>query len=299
MHYICIIIILHLSESVKRIFLLLVFINFSILAYFISRPYSFYKSIAVRYIDSFDQLVINDSIGHDTLIINTIKFLPPRKSTVYTIKKNQRIERLLEGGGNCSNQSVAMGAILSGKKQRYQVVHLMPVPEFLEGSGHTVLQTIYKDSLAIFDLLGRSLLKKNNHSITYRDLDSLANENAILSIETNILNSNRDSVEQYYTHPFKTFIIGIVPDEEYNKFYSFNKWLPIVTQETRYTQAFYYAVACIFNKLPHIYVQKKDEKKLSSYPIYTVDRILSFTLIITTWLSLGVLIFTIIRKAVI
>lgn len=156
----------------KKIGSLLFAIVLIIISYFLLRPYSFYKSIAIRYTDETEKLIHKYSLFLDSLTVNSIKVLPKRQGTVFSIKKKERIKKQLQGSGNCSNQSVASGAILSEFGKHYQVIHPMPVPTFLEGSGHTALQAEYKDSLAIFDILGRSLIKQNNHLINYRDLDS-------------------------------------------------------------------------------------------------------------------------------
>gem|GEM_PF-1107676 len=57
-------------------------------------------------------------------------------------------------------------------------------------------------------------------------------------------------------------MIGIVPDYEYQKFYAFTDWLPIIKKESRKTQSFYYAIAVMFNRLPHVCVDTKNKEKL-------------------------------------
>jgi len=268
----------------KKIILALILINCILLVYFYSRPYSFYKAIAIRSIVSFETLIKSDSINSDNFAINTISQLPEKRGTVYSHNKEKRQKLFLEGYGNCSNQAVAMGSLLSDQNKNFQVVHLMPVYGFLEGGGHSVMQTTYNDSLMIFDLLGRSILRKENHLINYKDLDSIAERTTKNKISFQILNNNRANVENYYNADSNYFVIGVVPDKEYDKFYAFTKYLFVTEKETRFSQAFAYSITSLFNKLPHIYIQEKDLAKLKENKKFTLDRILSFSLVINTWL---------------
>jgi hypothetical protein len=277
--------------------LTLILLNLLLVAYFYLRPYSFYKAIAIRSIDNFQELIISDTINQDIFTINTISNLSQRRGTVYTHNRAKRVKLFKEGFGNCSNQAVGMGTILSDYKKRFQVVHLMPIFQFLEGGGHTVLQTTYNDTLMIFDLLGRSILRKNNHLINYLDLDSLANKKSNSPIAFDILNPNRASVESYYNPDInKNIIIGIVPDDEYRKFYSFTKYLYTPEKESRITQAFFYSITTLVNKLPHIYVLEKDYEKLNQNKKFKFDRFLSFTLVINTWIIFTLLLLFFLNK---
>lgn len=277
----------------KKVLLILILLNCLLVVYFYTRPYSFYKAIAIRSVADIETLIETDTINSDNFAINTISQLPARRGTVYSHNKQKRQKLFLEGYGNCSNQAVAMGSLLSDQNKNFQVVHLMPVYGFLEGAGHSVLQTTYNDSLMIFDLLGRSILRKNNHLITFKDLDSLAEKKAKTNILLEILNNNRADVANYYNADSNNFVIGIVPDNEYKKFYAFTKFLYTPEKETRITQAFFYSITTLFNRLPHIYIQEKDLEKLKQNKIFTRDRILSFSLVINTWLIFALIILSI------
>lgn len=274
----------------RRVIIALILVNLCLITYFYTRPYSFYKVIAIRSVSDFTSLVETDTINQDDYTLSTISKLPEKRGTIYTHNKEKRKQMFLEGYGNCSNQAVAMGTLLSERNKTFQVVHLMPIYQFLEGGGHTVLQTTFKDSLMIFDLLGRSILKKNNHLINYNDLDSLASNSALQPITFDILNPKRAKVETYYNPDSnKNIIIGIVPDQEYKKFYSFTKHLYTPKKETRLTQAFFYSITTLFNRLPHIYVQERDIEKLNQNKKFIIDRFLSFTLIINTWIIFSII----------
>jgi hypothetical protein len=274
----------------KKTILTLILTNLFLAAYFYTRPYSFYKAIAIRSVDNFNELIIGDTINQDNFTINTISNLPFKSGTVFSHNRSKRVHSFKDGFGNCSNQSVAMGSILSDYNKRFQVIHLMPIFELLEGRGHTVLQTTYNDSLMLIDLVGRSIPKKDNHLINYLDLDSLANNSSKKSITFEILNPKRARIESYYnTDSNKNIIIGIVPDEEYKKFYSFTRYLYSPEKESRVTQTFFYSITTLFNKLPHIYVQEKDFGKLSQNKKFKLDRFLSFTLVINTWIIFSVI----------
>lgn len=268
----------------KKTILTLILINLLLVIYFYTRPYSFYKAIAIRSVQDFGSLIKSDSINSDEYTINTISQLPGKRGTVYSHNKEKRQKLFLEGYGNCSNQAVAMGSLLYDRNKKFQVIHLMPVFEFLEGGGHSVLQTTYYDSLMIFDLLGRSILRKNNHLVTYKDIDSLAEKTNKNKISLQILNSNRADVEDYYNPDSNYFVVGIVPDEEYRKFYDFTQHLYVPEKETRITQALFYSITTLFNKLPHIYIQEKDLDKLNQNKKFKLDKNLSFGLVINTWL---------------
>jgi hypothetical protein len=281
----------------KKAILTLIIINLFLVAYFYSRPYSFYKVIAIRTVKDFNGLIKTDTINSDLVTTKLISQLPEKRGTVYSHNKEKRKQLFLKGFGNCSNQAVAMGTILSEQNKRFQVVHLMPVNEFLNGGGHTVLQTTFRDTLMIFDLLGRSILKKENHLINYKDLDSLANKSSNQEIKFQILNTNRAKVESYYNPDSNNnFIIAIVPDEEYKKFYSFTNYLYTPEKETRLTQALFYSLTSLFNKLPHIYVQEKDVERLNKNKDFKVDRFLSFALVINTWIIFSLVTISLLNK---
>ena len=281
----------------KKAILTLIIINLFLVAYFYSRPYSFYKVIAIRTVKDFNGIIKTDTINSDLVTTKLISQLPEKRGTVYSHNKEKRKQLFLKGFGNCSNQAVAMGTILSEQNKRFQVVHLMPVNEFLNGGGHTVLQTTFRDTLMIFDLLGRSILKKENHLINYKDLDSLANNSSNQEIKFQILNTNRAKVESYYNPDSNNnFIIAIVPDEEYKKFYSFTNYLYTPEKETRLTQALFYSLTSLFNKLPHIYVQEKDVERLNKNKDFKVDRFLSFALIINTWIIFSLVTISLFNK---
>ncbi len=280
----------------KKTILTLILINFLLVAYFYTRPYSFYKVISIRSVQDFESHIQSDSINSDEYIIKTISQLPEKRGTVYSHNKEKRQKLFLEGYGNCSNQAVAMGSLLYDRNKKFQVIHLMPVFEFLEGGGHSLLQTTYNDSLMVFDLLGRSILRKDNHFITYKDIDSIAERTNKNKISLEILNSNRADVENYYNPDSNYFVIGIVPDEEYKKFYDFTRYLYVPEKETRITQAFFYSITTLFNKPPHIYIQEKDFYKLNQNKKFKLDRILSFGLVINTWLTLIVFFIAILLK---
>jgi hypothetical protein len=268
----------------KKIVFTLILFNLALVAYFYTRPYSFYKVIAIRSVKDFNSLIESDSINLDDFIIKTISSLPEKSGTVYTHNEEKRKKKFLEGYGNCSNQAVALGTILNDQNKRFQVIHLMPIHEFLEGGGHTVLQTSFKDTLMIFDLSGRSILKKEDKVINYRDLDSLANLTSGKDISLQILNPYRSKTEIYYTpDSTKNIIIGMVPDKEYEKFYSFTKHLYTPEKESRITQAFFYSLTAMINKLPHIYVQESDFDKFNENKKFKIDRFLSFGLVVNTW----------------
>jgi hypothetical protein len=281
----------------KKTILPLILINLLLAAYFYIRPYSFYKAIAIRSVEELKELVVSDTINKDNFTISTISNLPQKNGTVYTHNRAKRIKLFKDGYGNCSNQAVAMGTILYDFNKRFQVVHLMPIFQFLEGGGHTVLQTTYNDTLMIIDLLGRSILKKDNHLINYLDLDSLTNNSSNKPISFEIINPKRARVEGYY-HPDSTqnIVIGIVPDVEYKKFYAFTKYLYTPEKESRITQAFFYSIAIMFNKLPHIYVQESDFEKLNQNKKFKLDRFLSFTLVIITWIVISLLVILLFKK---
>jgi hypothetical protein len=281
----------------KKTILTLILINLLLAAYFYTRPYSFYKAIAIRSVDELNDLIVRDSINKDNFIISTINDLPNRNGTVFTHNKEKRIKLFKDGYGNCSNQAVAMGAILNEYHKRFQVVHLMPINQFLEGGGHTILQTTYNDTLMILDLLGRSILKKDNHLINYLDLDSLANNSSNHPLTFEIINYKRSRIEGFYNpDSTKNVIIGIVPDDDYKQFYTFTKYLYTPEKESRITQAFFYSIAIMFNKLPHIYVQESDFEKLNQNKKFKLDRFLSFTLVIITWIVISLLVILLFKK---
>jgi hypothetical protein len=269
----------------RRFLKILLILNLLLLSYFIFKPYAFYKAITIRFIDDTSLLLKMDTSISNDLLYNTINSLKKIPTTVYATTKQERINKFLNGEGNCSNQAIAMGEILNNHKKKYQIIHLLPLFDFTIGGGHTLLQTNLNDSLALIDITGRAIIRYRNKLIDAKELESIINTKNKSLIRLEILNNLRYETEKYYYNHKQDYVLGIIPDREFLKFYSFISYLPSIKNEDKFTQSIYYGLASLFNKLPNVYINKSNKKKIFR-GTFIFDFTFSYGLLISTWVTI-------------
>jgi len=249
-----------LIKSTKTVTAILSLLVIVLARYFlVTSPVAFQKSVAIKFVNK-SQLMLPEPKSY--IDIQQILHKIPYKDyggMVYEIQPQQKYSQTIKNGyGNCSNLVFGLAYHLRQRNHEYQIVHLLPPDGFLNGDGHTVINTPYvingKNSYGIVDVHEGGLPQDNDLLI---DLNSLRNANfsnpSILS-----LNPNKDEQSPYYGEFLDNSIVGIIKSEEVDVYFNFIDKIYVPLGNKKIEKMLYDGLSVVFGYYPNIYVVQED-----------------------------------------
>jgi len=253
-----------LIRNTKILTIILLSVVMLLSGYFMATsPVAFQKSTAIKFVKE-SELMLSEPESYID-IQEILHKIPYKKnaSMVYEVQPKQKYSKTIKNGdGNCSNLAFGLAYFLRKQNHEYQIVHLLPPDGFLNGQGHTVVNTPYvingKSNYGIVDVLEGGLPQVNDLFI---DINSLRKASfsspSILS-----LNPNKDSKSPYYGEFLNNSIIGIIKSKEVNEYFNFIDTIYIPLGNKKAEKMLYDGLSIVFGYYPYIYVLKNDSDVL-------------------------------------
>ncbi len=224
----------------------------------IQNPVAFQKSVVVQPVD-FDTL--ETSYDRNNFDVRAILEAVPYQSTamVYEVEPEAKYIKTIEQGyGNCSNMTFGLAYYLSRQQQQYMIVHLMPIDGFLQGEGHTVVNTSYmldgKRYSGIVDVLGGGLPRNNGAFVELADLRAGNMQNVSLLT----LNPRKGEGSPFYGEFLDTSVVGVIFSEDVESYFDFIGSIYIPLGSRKLEKYIYDGIAILFGKYPAVYVDTQD-----------------------------------------
>lgn len=250
---------------------LLFVVNAVVALFFIlTSPFSLQKSLSIQQNDVRD--VITDADARITgkgelfdirLFLGAIPYNDNPKMVYAVLPKSRYQKTVIEGDGNCSNLVFGVAYYLLKKQHDFQVVHFIPVDFFMNGDGHTVLNTYYSlDGVGVIfgvvDVFEGGIPSYSGQPVTLNQLLEYDDDITIMP-----LTSLKDNVSLYYTREFlQSAVIGVVSSEDISDYFHFIEkiYVPILSQKAE--KYVYDSISLLFGRFPVTKVSPADYERL-------------------------------------
>lgn len=175
-------------------------------------------------------------------------------SQVWSISPRERYrETILEGGGNCSNLAFGLAYLLDQRGVDFQIIHLMPRDNFLDGAGHTILRTRLRyrgmEQPAIVDVLAGGLPMTAGRPIDVDQLGGPVRDFALASF-----NDRKPERSPYYGRFLEDSSVGVISGREVAAYYRFLETVYVPLGNQRLEKYVYDGLALLAGRYPEIHV---------------------------------------------
>lgn len=176
---------------------------------------------------------------------------------------------MLNGYGNCANKCRGLSYYLEQRNMRFQRVELLPVGNFIRGSGHVLVRTKYlyrgEERVGLIDMLEGGLPAKDGSPI---DLDQL--KTAIpFTINIAPLNVRCDRQSDYYGTFLETAVIAVSDSEDIRRYFRWVEKVYLPTGNPKLERFLCNASAIVLGRFPRLHVSEADFDKLVA-PVFGV-----------------------------
>ena len=229
-------------------------------------PVAFQKANLI----TIEALALSKHPLHDSAVNSIIAQIPalPKDgmNVFFEVSPRDKWQRVLTTGqGDCSHLSFGLAYRLRELKVEYEIVHLLPLREFLEGDGHTVIATPYTfrevHNFALVDLLegGIPLNASGRQAVT----QDLVNHNMSAFGELISYRDGKAVTSKYYTTNYlSNAAFGRVLSSEVADYFDFMELIYFDIGSRPIQKYVFDGISLIFGKLPKIYVSESDFYRL-------------------------------------
>lgn len=250
----------------------------------LEHPVAFRNSIVIRvFPEGASTRLAADPEGFDIApLLKSINFW---RSMEYDIDPEIRYRKtMLEGRGNCSNMALGFAYLLSVECRKYQILHLLYPSGFLEGNGHTVVNTAYRlngrTQTGVIDIFEGGVAILEGRVLGLDDLrhGDLAKAR-ILSLQR-----DGDTLTTTYMSRGERPEIGSISSVECERYFRWTKRIYFPMGSDKLEKYIYDAASLVLGFYPDVYVEAADFQTL--FESHGKIRFLSIAFI---WLVRGLL----------
>jgi len=252
--------------TVSILFLVIILItSLFLIAY---TPISLQKTLTIKPINNQELVIQKNRYEENINEFNVEHFISsiPYNSTETTfsvLPKDRFEESIINGNGNCSNLIFGAAYYFLENQMDFYAIHLLPLDNFLDGYGHTVLYMNFRlnDSdiqEGIVDIFEASIPTVQGLPI---DIDELITSRG--NIELYTINSlNRERFNYFRQSYLEDKVLGSVNSEEIQRYFNFLENIYISLGNEELEKLVYDSLAIIFGYFPNTIVTKTDFNQL-------------------------------------
>ena len=196
-----------------------------------------------------------------------------KRGNNYSVTTHGRINNYFQGIGNCSQQATAFGLILDSLGFNYEIVHILPKKNLLQGSGHSIIQVLTPSRNFLIDPLFKMMpgitTYFNDRLIDIYDLRSRTISDSNFHV-FRVLQQKIDT--NYYRNSFAVAYARVNSVDMKEYFSQNDKIVKLFRlRETKINKLIINAIAALTFKLPKFEITKKEfHELLKYYPYFTV-----------------------------
>ena len=208
---------------------------------------------------------------------------------------------MLNGYGNCANKCRGLSYYLEQRNMRFQRVELLPVDNFIRGSGHVLIRTKYlyrgDQRVGLVDMLEGGLPEKDGSPI---DLDQLRQANPF-TITIAPLNIRCDRQSDYYGTFLETAVIGVADSEDIRRYFRWVEAVYLPTGNPKLERFLCNASAIVLGRFPRLHVSEADFDRLvaPNFGIFLIAEAMTWatrTLLVLLPITVALMAFRVYRR---
>jgi hypothetical protein len=169
---------------------------------------------------------------------------------------------ILNGLGNCANKCRGLSYYLEQRNMKFERIELLPVENFIRGSGHVLIQAKYlyrgEERVGLIDMLEGGLPAKDGVPI---DLEQLRTARPF-TVDIVPLNVRCDRQSDYYGTFLETTAIAVARSEEIRDYFRWVEKIHFSTGNPRLERFLCNASAIVVGKFPLLHVSEEDLARL-------------------------------------
>ena len=169
---------------------------------------------------------------------------------------------MLNGYGNCANKCRGLSYYLEQRNMRFQRVELLPVENYLRGSGHVLVRAkyAYRDQVRVgmIDMLEGGLLSRDGVPIDLEELKAASP----FTVAITPLNVRCDRQSDYYGTFLETVAFAVADSQAIQRYFRWVEMVHVPLGEARYERFMCNASAIVFGRFPKLHVSQADFDRL-------------------------------------
>lgn len=183
------------------------------------------------------------------------------ESMVYDVNPVDKYNKtIVQGIGNCSNMVFGAAYYLLEKHIPFQIIHLLPEEDFLQGEGHSVLRVPYQlngeKRIGIVDVMEGGIPMEDGDFLHLSDLA----HPPLKQFSINYLNYSQDHADDDLSAYNDTrMITGYIPDDEVARYFTFIEKIYIPLGSKKLEKYVYDGMSMLLGYYPKIHVVKYDQ----------------------------------------
>jgi hypothetical protein len=226
-------------------------------------PISFQKLNSIVELSIENNLVVEKSFDVERLI-SGIPYKTESSSIPYSLPSDRFNQSILDGTGNCADFSFGAAFWLRSKEIDYEVLHFLPINNFLEGQGHTIVRSSFEldgtKEVGLIDFLYGGLITNNDRTLDVTDITAIVSQGnpdkiAIRSLSTY---HNDESLEIAVDLSLKKYVVGRLLGDDINRYFSFVEFIHFKFGHRYLEKLFVDGVALLMGVYPKIYVDPNE-----------------------------------------
>jgi hypothetical protein len=276
--------------SLKKCFIIFLFIQILILQLYIYNPYFLLRPLQISKTFENEKTFSPEENSFKSYCIPEFLIpifdIPNKVGDNFSFTRSTRIKMYLNGVGNCSQKATGLGCILDSIGKKYSIIHFLPKQGMWEGDGHTVIRL--EDSVSfLVDPSNKiiPIINLKDKRFTLLDITQLRRGvDNLKSLNHLKINYSRP-IFKYYSNSF-TMAYAEVSQESMNEYFDQNQLIQNLfnIKETKLSRLIINGIAAISFKLPKFYVTHVEYERIKEhYPKFIWLKILAIFFIINTY----------------
>lgn len=248
--------------------LLLLILSLTLTFLILLSPISLQKALTIKSTNIQGFEVQNDIDNYNQYEFDVEYFISsiPYNSTetIFSVLPKDRFNKsIVNGNGNCSNLVFGAAYYLLKNQLEFQVLHFLPVDNFIDGYGHTVLYMKFKfqnldPNYGIIDIKEAGIPTFNGVPI---DIDELLDPRYDIDLyELNFM--NRERINYYEQELLNNNIIAVIESKSIRKYFKFLDKIYVSLGNEKFEKLVYDSIAIIFGYFPFVNVSDSDYQTL-------------------------------------
>lgn len=236
---------------------LFVAIQLPLLGYFLAHPIAFQWANAIR---PGPIAGITPPVQRALDVRSIIAGIPYRSlAQVYAVNPPDRYQRtIVEGNGNCSNFANGLAYLLIAEEIPFQIVHFFPRDGFLDGMGHTILNTAYviddNRQVGIVDVIEGGIPGVAGRNLTLQDITG----RGLHGVSIQPLNARHDQASPYYESFLDNSAVGVMDGAAVADYFRLLERFYVPLGNRQLETYFYRGLAIVLGLYPPIVVSAAD-----------------------------------------
>lgn len=185
---------------------------------------------------------------------------------------------ILNGYGNCANKVRGLSYYLEQRNMQFQRVELLPVENFIRGSGHVLSRTKYlyrgEARVGLIDVLEGGLPSKDGVPIDLAQLMSAVP----FTVNITPLNVRCDRQSDYYGTFLETAVVAVADSRDIQRYFRWVETVYVPTGNPKLERFLCNASAIVLGRFPRLHVSETDFDRLiaPNFGVYMIAKTMTW-----------------------